>query len=140
MWFWSWVKPLARLVFPQSRARGLCQRLTTSQTSQVVSFQTAMRVAVRCQRPIWQIVLRLAASIVTALLTTMGPALAQETTTTSVSSVSDLKRAVADQVQHIVVNSHLDLSKESAASGASERWILQLKDVESLRVCSFSVS
>lgn len=64
-----------------------------------------------------------------------GPALAQETTLASVSSIAELKRAVADQAQHIVVKAHLDLSREQPL--ANESWLLSLQGVQSIRVRCF---
>lgn len=70
------------------------------------------------------------------ILLVMGSALAQETTIASVASIADLKRAVKDQVQHIVIQTHLDLTNEQPrpSPGGSQVWLLSLQGVQSIRV------
>ena len=67
------------------------------------------------------------------LLCALVQAIAQETEFASISSIAEFKRAVDGQAQHIVLQAHLDLSREQLVAGQS--WLFSLQCVQSIRVC-----
>ena len=67
------------------------------------------------------------------LLCALAPAVAQDAEFASIASVAEFRQAVDAQAQHIVLQSHLDLSREQLVAGQS--WLFSLQGVQSIRVC-----